>query len=354
MIQYELALHANPVLGWRRRQDEGTTMIGWGILGTGFISDTVAAAIQKSPGSRIAAVAGRDRDRAEAFRERFDGERAYADHAALLADPAVDVVYVGLPNHLHHVFVAAAAKAGKAVLSEKSLSVDMEKSRALVDAVAAGDVFFVEGLMYLAHPLIARFVEILREGRLGAVKSIHANYAADIWQVVNPEGRGTLYNLGCYPVSLLQLTVQTVAGEGAFADRVQTGTGVISPHDGNVAEAALAVRFGGGILATVQTAETHGMFPDFTVVGDKGSLRFLDNPWLPQAGASRLLFTGFDGAREEVVVESDGDAFLHQVRMVERSLAEGRREAARPSPRPADSIEIMDMLTAWEADIRRA
>jgi dihydrodiol dehydrogenase / D-xylose 1-dehydrogenase (NADP) len=328
-------------------------MIGWGILGTGFISDTVAAAIRKSPGSRIAAVAGRDLVRTEAFRARFDGGRAYADAADLLADPTVDVIYVGLPNHLHHEAVARAARVGKAVLSEKSLSVDMEKSRALVEAVATGDVFFVEGLMYLAHPLIARFVEILRDGRLGAVKAVHASYAADIWRVVNPQGRGTLYNLGCYPVSLLHLTVQTVAGEGAFRDRAQTGTGTISAHDGNVSEAALAVRFGCGILATVQTAETHGMFADFTVVGDKGSLRFLDNPWLPEAGASRLLFTGLDGMREEIVVESDADAFVHQVRMVERSLAAGRKQAERPSPRPADSIEVMEMLTGWEADIRR-
>ncbi|ODT18257.1 MAG: hypothetical protein ABS35_24050 [Kaistia sp. SCN 65-12] len=328
--------------------------MGWGIWGTGFISDTVAAAIRQSPGSRIAAVAGRDLARTEEFRARFDGDRAHAGAAELLADPAVEIVYVGLPNHVHHEAVAAAAKAGKAVLSEKSLSVDMVKSQALVESVAAHDVFFVEGLMYLAHPLIARFVEILREGRLGAVKAIHASYAADIWQVVNPEGRGALYNLGCYPVSLLQLAVQTVAGEGAFGDRVQTGTGVISSHDGNVAEAALAIRFGCGILATVQTAETYGMFPDFTVVGDKGSLRFLDNPWLPEAGTSRLLFTGFDGAREEISVESDADAFVHQVRMVERSLAAGRKQAERPSPRPADSIEIMEMLTGWEADIRRA
>ncbi|BCP54315.1 oxidoreductase [Kaistia sp. 32K] len=328
-------------------------MIGWGILGTGFISDTVAAAIRQSPGSRLAAVAGRDLARAEAFSARFGGEKAYGDAAEMLADPSVDVVYVGLPNHVHHEAVAAAARGGKAVLSEKSLSVDMEKSQALVEAVATNDVFFVEGLMYLAHPLIARFVEILRDGRLGTVKSIHANYAADIWQVVNPHGRGTLYNLGCYPVSLLQLAVQTVGGEGAFRDRSQTATGTISAHDGNVSEAALVVRFANGILATVQTAETYGMYPEFIVVGDKGSLRFLDNPWLPQAGASRLLFTGFDGTSEEIVVESDTDAFLHQVRMVERSLAAGRRQAERPSPRPADSIEIMEMLTAWEADIRR-
>ncbi|MCX5497019.1 Gfo/Idh/MocA family oxidoreductase [Kaistia dalseonensis] len=328
-------------------------MPGWGILGTSFISDTVAKAIGQSPGSRIAAVAGRDAARTEAFRARFAIPAAYTDFDALLADPSVDIVYVGLPNNLHHVWTIRAAATGKPVLSEKSLSIDMEKSHALVDAVRAHDSFFVEGLMYLAHPVIARFVEILRDGRLGAVKSIHASYAADIWQLVNPEGRGVLYNLGCYPVSLLHLAIQTVAGEGAFRDRAGTGLGTISAHDGNVSEAAIALRFGNGILATVQTAETHGMHPEFTVIGEKGSLSFVTNPWLPVAGSNRLVWTGFDGSSEVIEVQSDGDAFLHQVRMVERSLAAGLKQAERPSPRLDDSIEIMELLTQWEADVRR-
>lgn len=326
-------------------------MLRWGILGTSFISNTVAAAIRRSPGSAIVAAAGRDAERTESFRERLAIGKAYTDYDALLADPEIDIVYVGLPNHVHHEWVAKAAEAGKAVLSEKSLSVDMAKSRAMIDAVDANGVFFVEGLMYLAHPIIARFVEVLQAGRIGGLRSVHATYAADIWQLVNPEGRGAIFNLGCYPVSLLHLAVQTACGEEAFSSRHSFATGSLSAHDGNVSEAALAVRFGNGVLATVQTAETYGMHAEFTVLGETGSISFAQNPWLPAAGTSELIVTGYDGKREVIEVESDGDAFLHQVRMIERSLAKGRLQAERPSPGWIDSLEIMSMLTEWEAEI---
>ena len=58
---------------------------------------------------------------------------------------------------------------------------------------------------------------ILQDGRLGKLLSVNGFYHADIGAFVNPAGMGTLYNLGCYPVSLLQLTVQTMCGENAFA-----------------------------------------------------------------------------------------------------------------------------------------
>lgn len=92
----------------------------------------------------------------------------------------------------------------------------MEDAHALVDAVRANDVFFFEGLMYLAHPFYQRLTEILTDGPLGNLRAVTGFYAANIWQVTNPNGRGTLYNLGCYPVSLMHLVVQMMCGEDMF------------------------------------------------------------------------------------------------------------------------------------------
>ena len=69
-----------------------------------------------------------------------------------------------------------------------------------MDGVIASGTFFVEGVMYLAHPVFARFVEVLSDRRLGELKSINGHYAADIRDVTNPAGRGMPYNLGCYPL----------------------------------------------------------------------------------------------------------------------------------------------------------
>lgn len=323
-------------------------MLRWGILGTSFISDTMAGAIERSRASRITAVAGRDEGRLATFAARHGITRTYTDIEPLLADSDVDVVYVGLPNHVHHEAVIAAARAGKAVLCEKSLTTSMGDAEALENAVKESGIFFMEGLMYLNHPLIARLGEILASGRLGPLRAVTGFYAADIWRVANPAGRGTLYNLGCYPVSLLHFVLQQACGPQAFVSRHLTGLGNIVPDNGNLVDAALTVRFANGVLASLQCSDGYGLTHDFTVHGERASLRFPANPWLPQAGRCSIEIRDHDGTIEHITAEADGDAFDYQLRTVEACLAEGLTTPQRPAPRLSDSLEILRMLTEWE------
>ena len=155
--------------------------------------------------------------------------------------------------------------------------------------------------MYLAHPVIARFVDVLRDGRLGTLKAIHASYAANIADLVNPDGRGAIYNLGCYPASLAQLVVDVKGGDGSFADHHVVSCGTTSDSDGNVVEAVAAVRFSTGVLATIHTAETYGNTSRFDVHGTNGTLTFVTNPWLPGRGDSSFVWRRFDGEPQELV-----------------------------------------------------
>ena len=325
----------------------GHAVLRWAIVGTGFISNTVVEAIAACTGSRVELVAGRDATRVAEFAAQHSISRTCVGYEDAVTDPDIDVVYVGTPNHAHHPVAAAAAAAGKAVLSEKSLTTTMATAHELVDAVN-DRVFFVEGLMYLAHPVIERFVELLDDERTGTVTAVHGRYAADIAAVVNPLGRGTIYNLGCYPTSLLHLTMQTAFGEAAFATHELTGHGTRTP-DGTIGSATASLRFANGVLATLSSTDDYGMAFDFTVHTTTGELRFLTNPWLPIAGDNQIQWTPYDGEPETISVTSDGDAFIHQTRLVERCLAEGRTEAPRPSPRLHDSLEIMSLLAEWEA-----
>lgn len=325
-------------------------MLRWAMLGTSFISHTMARAIAGSPGSTAVAVAGRDRRRLDEFAARHGIPQTFTSVEEAVAAADVDAVYVGGPNHLHHEHVVLAAGAGRAVLSEKSLTVTMAQADELLAAVA-GRVFFVEGLMYLAHPVIARFVDVLGDGRLGTLRAVHTSYSADIWRVVNPAGGGAVFNLGCYPMSLAQLVVDTLLGDGSFVEHSLDATGTVSSRDGNVGEATALLTFGGGVSATVHTAETYGMAWRFEVLGTNGRLYFDTNPWLP-AGANRFVWQPYGGLHEEFVVDDPLDAFDHQIRMVERHVAAGALEAARPSPRLADSYALMEALTAWESAAR--
>lgn len=321
-------------------------MLRWAILGTSFISGTMAEAIARSPGSSTTTVFGRDHDRRRSFAETHGIGHHTASLAEAVGADDVDVVYVGLPNHVHHEAVQLAAAAGKAVLSEKSLTVTLDQARALADAVR-DRVFFVEGLMYLAHPLAARWRSLVTDGRLGELTGVHGGYTADIWRFVHPEGGGAVHNLGCYPASLVQLVVDAVHGPGSFGRHRLVAQGRRSAHDGNVCDTTALVQFDTGALATLHTAETHGMDARFEVHGTAGVLRALDNPWLPEPGVSRIGWYPYDGEPEVIEVHDPLDAFDHQVRMVERCLADGRLDAPAPSPSLDSSLALMQFLVQW-------
>lgn len=324
-------------------------MLRWGIAGTGFISDTMARAIASSDGSQMVAISGQDAGRLSGFADRFGIAGQYLSYEDMLRDPGVDAVYIGLPSHLHCQAVIAAAAAGKMIVSEKPLTTTMAEAEAEAEAVRGSGVFFVEGLMYLHHPLIAAMREVIGSGRLGAIRSVRAAYAADIWRVVNPQGRGTIYNLGCYPVSLLQYVMQAAFGAEAFGARQARGFGNLGA-DGMICDAALAVRFDNGVLASVQASDSYGMAFEFAVSGEKGVLRCKTNPWLPAAADNILLVQPHEGAVEEIVVSGGLDAFQHQVACVENAQRLRLKQASRPAPQLSDSLQVMAMLTAWEAN----
>lgn len=310
----------------------------------------MAKAIEADAGSVIQAVAGRRPEAVEAFANTFSIPNRHTSYQTLIDDPEVDIVYIGLPNHLHHTYILASAAAGKHILCEKSLSIDMAKTQQIVKAVSDSKQLFIEGLMYLHHPLIAKLVELLDSKAMGEIKTITGQYCADIAQFVNPEGGGALYNLGCYPVSLLHLVLQSEFGDDAWADFTISGMGSISKIDGNICEASMTLGLPNGVTARLHTAETYGMFSDFIIVGDKGSLRFDTNPWLPEKN-NQMILTLFEKEPQTIEVPADGDAFYYQVKNIRESLAGGKTTLGRPAARLQDSVEIMKILTSWEASI---
>jgi predicted dehydrogenase len=329
--------------------ESNNNMLRWGILGTSFISHTVAASIQGSAKSTIKAVFGRDSGRLTAFADKFSIPHRYGTLEEIIDDVNIDVVYIGLPSHLHAQAAIAAAKKGKAILSEKSLTTTMKDAHELIEAVRSNGVFFLEGIMYLSHPLMAKVADIIRSDALGPVRGVSGYYAAQIWDKANPLGMGTIYNLGCYPVSLMHWVLQVAYGRDAVKDRKISGLGNLASDNSHVRDASLSIQFKNGVIGSIQSTDSFGNDYSFAIQGQKAVLRFKTNPWLPPAGDSIMEIKTYSGGKvEEIVVSSEWDAFGHQVRRVEDCLAAGLKEAPRPSPTWEDSLEIMEILTQWE------
>jgi predicted dehydrogenase len=321
--------------------------LNWGILGTSFISGVMADAIVEEGNTTLYSVAGRSQAPLAAFAEKYGITNLYNDYDALINDDNVDIIYIALPNHLHHDFIIKAANAGKAILCEKSLSVDMAKTDEALAAVAKNNVFFAEGLMYLTHPLAKRISDVINSDVIGDIRSINGQYCASIAQFVNPESKGALYNLGCYPASLAHLIMQQAFGDTIFDNYTVTASGRRG-EDGNICESAATIQFSNNTICQLHTAEDYGLHAEFTVLGSKGSLQLVSNPWLPEAEGNQLMITTYEQQGETITVPAQGNGFLYQVRLIREALENGQLSLQRPAATPKDSRQIMKLLTDWE------
>jgi predicted dehydrogenase len=115
-----------------------------GVLGAARISTAAIAAPARLTGTRLVAVAARDRARAEAFAAEHGVGRVLDSYADVLADPEVEAIYNPLANGLHGPWNLAAVDAGKHVLSEKPSASDAVEARAVRDAAARAGVLVME------------------------------------------------------------------------------------------------------------------------------------------------------------------------------------------------------------------
>ncbi len=162
--------------------------------------------MQKSEWSEITAIASRDRNLAEAAARKLGIPRAYGSYEELLADPDVEAIYNPLPNHMHLEWSVKAAEAGKHVLCEKPLTLNVAEASAMLAVRDRTGVKMGEAFMVRTHPQWLRARQMVREGSIGELRSVMGFFSyfnrdeANIRNV--PEwGGGALMDIGVYPIT---------------------------------------------------------------------------------------------------------------------------------------------------------
>jgi predicted dehydrogenase len=181
--------------------------VRWGVLSTAGIGvKKVIPAMQKGEWIEVAAIASRDRGKAEETARALGIARAYGSYEELLADPQIEAIYNPLPNQLHVPWSIRAAEAGKHVLCEKPLSMTVAEAKTLLAVQQRTGVTIGEAFMVRTHPQWLRTRELIASGRIGQLRSVQGFFSyfnADPRNIRNiPEcGGGALMDIGCYPIN---------------------------------------------------------------------------------------------------------------------------------------------------------
>lgn len=179
-------------------------VIRWGVLGAAnFALTTMAPAIHNAKNAVLAAVATRDAAKAAPFAALAPGLRVHESYDAALADPDIDAIYIPLPNSLHVDWAEKAAKAGKHVLCEKPIAMEVAEIDRLIALRDATGLMIAEAYMIPHHPQWQKVRGLLAEGAIGDLLHIDSAFTfglADTGNIrLNPDlGGGALRDIGVY------------------------------------------------------------------------------------------------------------------------------------------------------------
>jgi len=315
-----------------------TGEVRWGILGAARIAKAqFLPGLREAGGGRVALVASRDLDKAEAFARDNDIGHAVEGYESVVDSPDVDAVYIALPNTHHALWTQRALEAGKTVLCEKPLCVSPAETEAVLQTAATTGGLLWEAFVFPFQAQHRRLLELLASGAIGEVRELVSTFH---FRLSRPEdfrlsaelGGGALADVGCYPIRLAQELLNT--RDPAPGDVVGFGT-----SNGAVdTEVVALVDYGGQQL--VLSCGFRRALDTFTrVLGTEGQIH-LTNPFHPTPSDSLIVRRDGEETIEHPTVDARSfTAALRHIHAVIRGDETPAHLAAESSLRSARTLE---------------
>lgn len=322
-----------------------TDTIRWGILATGKIAHSFARDLVVTPGAELVAVGSRNAQSASAFAATYGAPTAHASYDDLVADPAVDVVYIATPHSMHLANSRLAFAAGKHVLCEKPLTLNAADAQEMVRLAHEHDRFLMEAMWMACHPVIRELAADLRAGRFGAPRQLHAELgfrveaeASD--RMFDPAlGASALLDMGVYPLTFAHLMLGRAESLGAVASLSEGGTDL---------DIAISGRYPGGALATMSASMTSRSSCSASIATDLGRIE-LPEPFHHPAYATFTPATGGAVVRIEGTEPVLGAGYGNEISEVGRCLGAGLRES--PWVPHEQTLTLMQQLDDLRAQV---
>ncbi len=323
-------------------------MVKIGIIGCGRIARKMVATVQGMDDACIYAVAARDGEKATAFASEFGIEKHYDSYEKLCKDDEVDLVYIATPMNFHKEHMLLAIDNGKAILCEKSFTVNAKEAEEVIEAAKKKNVFIAEAIWTRYMPSREIINDIIRSGKIGQITTISANLGYKISEkerVQKPElGGGALLDIGVYPIN--------------FALMAEEGK-ILKSITGSAVKNDLGCDFKDSITLTFEDGAQAVLFTDVTINTDRkgfiyGTEGYIEVNNINNPEAIYL----YSGERTPVLLEEYPikhriSGYEYEVEEAVKAIEEGKTEATfMPYHETLRVMRIMDALRGiWDVKL---
>lgn len=316
----------------------------WGVVGPGNIAGTFVEDLRVVEDAEVIAVCGRVHARARAFADEYGIQHAVDSYDQMLAIDELDAVYVATPHSAHLSNSLEAIKAGKAVLCEKPIAVNLKQAQQIVDAAQEARIFLMEAMWTRFLPVMEVARGWIDTGLIGEPRMVQASFGFrggndPSHRILNPQlAGGSVLDVGVYPIGLAiwALGAPVVAVKG-LAHRGDTGVDE---------QAGILLEHTEGRLAVLSSAVRTDTDPVAWIYGTEGRISLGPQFW---CSTDARRFIGADEV-EHVSMPLRAHGFEYEAEEVARCIAAGLTES--PGMPHADTLEIMRICDEVRAQVK--
>ena len=312
-----------------------------GIIGTGWIAEKAAITLNglssASAGCEAYAVGSRSKEKAEAFAAKWNIKKAYGSYAELIADPDVDLVYIGTPHSHHFDVTKEALLAGKPCLVEKAFMANHRQAKEIVDLARERKVFLAEAIWTRYQPARQMVLDLINSGRIGEPRLVTATLGYSMGEkprIMRPDlCGGALLDLGVYALNFVRMFFD--------ADIVSMESQCVKSKTGMDLTNAISLVLSDGLVCNLQSSAQCVGDNIGVIAGTDGNL-IIDNINNPQ----QITVNGPDRTYIETLnVPQQITGYEYQFLACRQALIDGLLE---PQEMPLDEtlyiMELMDCL----------
>ena len=260
---------------FERMEDKDKLRVG--IIGTGWIAEKAAITLNATELCEALAVGSRSQEKAEAFASKWNIPKAYGSYTELIADPDVDLVYVGTPHSHHFDVTKEALLAGKPCLVEKAFMANYRQAKEIVDLARENKVFLAEAIWTRYQPVVKMVRDLIDSGRIGTPRLVTATLGYSMGEkprIMRPDlCGGALLDLGVYALNFVRMFFP--------ADIVSMESQCVRSKTGMDLTNAISIILADGVLCNLQSSAACVGDNIGVIAGTDGNL-IIDNINNPQ------------------------------------------------------------------------
>ena len=336
--------------------------VRWGIIGLGNIALNFAEGLKNAKNARLIAISSQNEKKCELFKNKYkiDDKYSFLNYEELLNCEDVDIVYIALPNSLHHEWVIKSIAKEKNILVEKPATVNFFEIQNIKNNLKDKNIFFSEALMYRYHPQILKIIDLLKKKIIGNLISMESFFGQDALggkkifgfrfkkpstsnRLYNKElGGGAILDLGCYPVSFSALIASIIPGFNYNKIEIlnvkkEIGTTGVDMY--SFAE----INFKNNFKSVVGVSLTKNLGKTSKIIGTEGQLIIKDT-WTPKNLSTIQVL----GKNEKLIeVKCYENIYIYEIENISQCILDNKKESNFPGVSLNETLENTRILDKW-------